>query len=86
MGWLGLDFDEGPFFTKLSAMARYKEVIEQWLAHEGKAYYCYCTKEELDDTLRAEANGFGRTTYATTGAAGTATEPQPWCRVRSFGS
>ena len=31
---------------------RYREVLAQWLA-EGKAYRCYCTKEELDQ-LRAE--------------------------------
>jgi glutamyl-tRNA synthetase len=32
-------------------MDRYKEVIDQFL-REGKAYHCYCSKEELDE-LRA---------------------------------
>ena len=46
MAWLGLDADEGPFF-QTERYDRYREVIEQWL-DEGKAYHCYCTKEELD--------------------------------------
>jgi glutamyl-tRNA synthetase len=51
MTWLGLDYDEGPFF-QTHRFPRYKEVIEQ-LLKEGKAYHCYCTKERLE-TLRNE--------------------------------
>jgi len=51
MNWLGLKADEGPFF-QTQRMDRYREVIGQVL-REGKAYRCYCTKEELD-ALRAE--------------------------------
>jgi len=51
MQWLGLGHDEGPYF-QTARFPRYKEVIAQWLA-EGKAYRCYCTKEELEQ-LRAE--------------------------------
>ncbi|MFM7708750.1 MAG: glutamate--tRNA ligase, partial [Gammaproteobacteria bacterium] len=51
MQWLGLAADEGPFF-QTARFPRYKEVIAQWLA-EGKAYRCYCTKEELEQ-LRTE--------------------------------
>ncbi|NBU24748.1 MAG: glutamate--tRNA ligase [Gammaproteobacteria bacterium] len=51
MQWLGLAADEGPYF-QTARFPRYKEVIAQWLA-EGKAYRCYCTKEELEQ-LRAE--------------------------------
>jgi glutamyl-tRNA synthetase len=43
--WLGLEADEGPFY-QTQRFPRYREVIEQWLA-SGKAYHCYCTKEEL---------------------------------------
>ena len=50
MAWLGLDEDEGPFF-QTERFDRYREVVDQWL-EEGKAYHCYCTKEELDK-LRA---------------------------------
>jgi glutamyl-tRNA synthetase len=51
MDWLGLKPDEGPFF-QTQRMDRYRQVIEQMLS-EGKAYRCYCTKEELE-ALRAE--------------------------------
>ncbi len=44
--WLGLDYDEGPFY-QTGRMGRYREVVEQ-LLREGKAYRCYCSKEELD--------------------------------------
>jgi glutamyl-tRNA synthetase len=46
MAWLGLDWDEGPFY-QMQRMDRYKEVIQKMLA-EGKAYYCYSSKEELE--------------------------------------
>lgn len=47
MQWLGLDYNEGPFY-QMQRMDRYKEVIQKMLA-EGTAYYCYCTKDELDE-------------------------------------
>lgn len=46
MQWLGLNYDEGPFY-QMQCMPRYAEVIEQLLV-EGKAYRCYCSKERLD--------------------------------------
>jgi glutamyl-tRNA synthetase len=52
MKWLGLDADEGPFFQS-QRCPRYREVIQQWLA-EGKAYRCYCTKEELEAMRNAQ--------------------------------
>ncbi len=51
MEWLGLRADEGPYF-QTQRFPRYREVIDQLLG-QGKAYRCYCTKEELD-ALRAE--------------------------------
>lgn len=51
MDWLGLDYDEGPFF-QTQRMDRYHEVIEQLLA-DDKAYYCCCSRERLD-ALREE--------------------------------
>jgi glutamyl-tRNA synthetase len=47
MKWLGLDHDEGPFY-QTQRMERYGQVIEQFV-REGKAYHCYCSKEELDE-------------------------------------
>ena len=46
MTWLGLDYDEGPFY-QTERMSRYKEIIDRLLA-EDKAYYCYASREELD--------------------------------------
>ena len=42
MNWLGLDYDEGPFY-QTQRFDRYAEVLRQ-LVREGNAYYCYCTK------------------------------------------
>jgi len=50
MQWLGLTADEGPYY-QTKRMDRYREVLDQWLA-DGKAYRCYCTKQELE-ALRA---------------------------------
>jgi glutamyl-tRNA synthetase len=52
MKWLGLDHDEGPFY-QTQRMDRYREVIEQFL-REGKAYHCYCSREELDQMRAAQ--------------------------------
>lgn len=46
MQWLGLNWDEGPYY-QMQRMDRYKEIIRQMLAN-GSAYYCYCTRDELD--------------------------------------
>jgi glutamyl-tRNA synthetase len=51
MEWLGLDWDEGPFF-QMKRLERYKEVAEQLIA-DGHAYYDYMSKEELE-ALRKE--------------------------------
>ena len=51
MKWLGIDWDEGPFF-QMKRLARYQEVAEQLIA-AGHAYRDYMTKEELD-LLRRE--------------------------------
>ena len=46
MDWLGLKQSEGPYF-QTERFDRYQAVIEQ-LLDEDKAYYCYCSKAELD--------------------------------------
>mgnify|MGYP000329023839 CR=1 FL=1 len=51
MTWLGLDYDEGPFY-QTERFDRYKEIIQQ-LIDDGHAYRCECSKERLD-TLRTE--------------------------------
>jgi len=44
--WLGIDWDEGPYYQS-QRLERYAELAGQ-LLDEGKAYRCYCTREELD--------------------------------------
>ena len=58
--WLGLDWDEGPEvggpyapYFQMQRLETYRAATEKLLA-EGKAYYCYCTPEELE-AMRAEA-------------------------------
>lgn len=47
MQWLGLDYDDGPYFqTKRYDL--YREVTQK-LLDSGHAYHCYCSKERLDE-------------------------------------
>lgn len=46
MQWLGLDYDEGPFY-QTKRFDRYAEVAQE-LLEQGHAYRCYCSKERLD--------------------------------------
>lgn len=52
MNWLGLHADEGPFF-QTHRFDRYRAVLEQLIA-ENKAYYCYCSKERLEDLRQTQ--------------------------------
>jgi len=61
MDWLGLDADEGPFH-QTHRFERYREVTDQWLA-EGKAYHCYCSKEELAELREKQMNAGERVRY-----------------------
>ena len=57
MEWLGLDWDEGPFYQS-DNFPLYREYVEKLLA-AGKAYKCYCTAEELE-AKREKAMAEGR--------------------------
>ncbi len=61
MAWLEMEADEGPFF-QTQRFDRYQEVIDQWLA-EGKAYHCYCTKEELAELRAGQMERGEKTRY-----------------------
>lgn len=56
MRWLGLDHDEGPYY-QTQRFDRYREVAQQLLA-AGKAYHCWCSKEELE-AMRADQEARG---------------------------
>ena len=47
MTWLGLEYDEGPFY-QTHHFDRYKAIITQ-LLDQGDAYYCSCSKERLEN-------------------------------------
>ena len=61
MAWLGMEADEGPFF-QTERFDRYQEVIDQWL-EEGKAYHCYCTKDELEELRAGQMERGEKTRY-----------------------
>ncbi len=52
MAWLGLDYDEGPFF-QMQRAARYRAVLEEMLGN-GLAYRCYTSPAELDELRAAQ--------------------------------
>jgi glutamyl-tRNA synthetase len=62
MRWLGLDWDEGPgksaddsMYYQTRRLGVYHKYADKLLS-EGKAYKCFCTKEELDaERKKAEA-------------------------------
>ena len=56
MKWLGIDWDEGPYF-QTQRHDIYNEHIDR-LIQSGHAYYCDCTPEEVD-TMREEAKAKG---------------------------
>ena len=52
MHWLGLDYDEGPFY-QMQRMASYKKVLQSML-DAGTAYYCYSSIQELEALREAQ--------------------------------
>ena len=51
MTWLGMDWDEGPFY-QTQRISLYQEAAER-LLKQGKAYRCYCTPEEVAEKREA---------------------------------
>jgi glutamyl-tRNA synthetase len=52
MAWLGLDYDEGPFY-QMQRMETYKKVLQSML-DAGSAYHCYSSKGELEALREAQ--------------------------------
>ncbi len=50
MKWLGLDWDAGPF-RQTDRFDIYRKYVDR-LIQEGRAYYCYCSAEELEERRR----------------------------------
>ena len=57
MRWIGLDWNEGPFFQS-ERLPLYQATAAK-LVESGHAYYCFCTKEQLEQR-RAAATKAGR--------------------------
>jgi glutamyl-tRNA synthetase len=57
MRWLGLDWDEGPYFQS-DLFPVYREYVQK-LLDQRKAYRCYCSPEELE-AKREQALAEGR--------------------------
>lgn len=51
LNWLGIDWDEGPYFQ--SDFFDDHRLAAQRLVEEGKAYPCFCTKEVLEQKREA---------------------------------
>ncbi|CAO0821038.1 Glutamate--tRNA ligase [Desulfarculales bacterium] len=45
MEWLGLDWDEGPYYQS-RRFDRYRQAID-WMIEQGRAYWCHCPPERL---------------------------------------
>ncbi len=72
MTWLGLEYDEGPFY-QTQRFDRYRELIDK-LLEEGKAYRCYCTKDELEAMREQQMGRKEKPRY--TGLCRTRSEPR----------
>src|SRR6266700_6033743 len=55
--WLGLDWDEGPYY-QTQRLSLYLAAADR-LIESGAAYYCFCSKEDLEQR-RKKAAGEGR--------------------------
>ena len=57
LAWLGLNWDEGPFF-QTERLDKYQQAV-QILIDKGLAYPCYCSPEELDE-MRETQKAMGK--------------------------
>ena len=61
MTWLGLEND-GEVYFQTKRFGQYKEKVQQ-LLDQGKAYYCTCSKERLDEMREAQMKAGGKPRY-----------------------
>ena len=72
LSWLGISWDEGPIvggpcgpYVQSERFELYKKYAEQ-LVSDGKAYYCYCSSERLEElrgvqqAAKSEQQGYDR--------------------------
>ncbi|MCP3666498.1 MAG: glutamate--tRNA ligase [Gammaproteobacteria bacterium] len=61
MTWLGLEYDEGPFY-QTKRFDRYNQVIDE-LMERGLAYRCNCSRERLDALRETQMQNKGKPRY-----------------------
>ena len=61
MTWLGLDWDEGPFYQS-DNFPLYKEYVQR-LLDAGQAYKCYCSSEQLEAKREQALKDGGKPKY-----------------------
>ncbi|MGB5985386.1 MAG: glutamate--tRNA ligase [Desulfobacterales bacterium] len=61
LDWLGIDWDEGPYFQS-ERFPIYKEHVERLLA-AGRAYYCNCSPAKLEAMRKAAMAAGGKPKY-----------------------
>ncbi|MFO7840476.1 MAG: glutamate--tRNA ligase [Desulfosalsimonadaceae bacterium] len=59
--WLGIDWDEGPYYQSLR-LEVYRQHIQQLLA-AGQAYYCTCSAERLEKMRQQAMESGGKPKY-----------------------
>ena len=72
LNWLGIDWDEGPYFQ--TEFEGEHKAVSQQLLDNGKAYKCFCTKEELD--AKREAAQKNKTQYGYDGTCRSLSEEE----------
>jgi glutamyl-tRNA synthetase len=77
--WLGLDWDEGPFF-QTQRLDLYRRFVQE-LLDAGQAYYCHCTPELLEQK-REQARAEGRKPKYDGTCRGQGLGPAPGAAVR----
>jgi len=80
MTWLGMDWDEGPFY-QTQRIHLYREAAEELLA-KGRAYRCYCTPEELDAKREAALKAGRKPKYDRTCLHGKVARPDTPFAIR----
>jgi glutamyl-tRNA synthetase len=80
LNWLGLDWDEGPFFQSQRSDL-YREHADR-LLRQGKAYRCYCTQEELEARRQAAMKAGRKPMYDRTCRGLTAAHADRSCVLR----
>jgi len=61
LAWLGIDWDDGPYFQS-QRLALYHEYIQK-LLEKGAAYYCTCSSEKLEEMRRRAMAVGGKPKY-----------------------